>query len=625
MCNNSLVKPFSKYIKLYKEDFVAIEGSNTKNKLSLSDLKIPYEQYLYTEVMLKEDSYHHEIPYGALGDEVTILIVKITYVPVVKTLTPDPEVPYVQYFFRNNEEEIRNIDSLLILSGTKDKKLPKIYLNNPNKKYRAKVEIFTATQEVVFGTGVTFVPINESVFSIQDLEYTNIVSDANGVSIIVQTDSNTPLANIAIDRISNIEISGRLLIIDDTAIGKINLFFINDFHCLQAFSLINWAIKDPQNNIITISTGPDLIVPVITYASTFTTSISLLDYPVGTSGTAGYLITKQNLINLFIDNIEDNRDGLVYVDSSNVTITKVNQNLKRESISEIGKYNYTLDVFDTAGNLTSDSFILNITDNNPPQIILNTLGYELYQNSTSGTGGTSGFVLQPHIYLEDFSSNIIDKQDLIDLLISMVLDTADGVITANTNNIEITITDFQGVTIVSEIDSPGYYDIYFQAVDLNNNVSTSLWKDIDTELLDLSNAPFTNLSIEIRANQPPVVNFFSTIPNISLMAQGGIVSKSVLQNLLIDNITDDRDGIITSNILNISLFKTYFWDSTAGTAGAGTAGVVVVDGFNTYVFEPIPAVEMIATTTEGIYIVKVLVVDSDGGLALEEVSVNILT
>lgn len=623
MCNNSLVKSYNKYIKIYKEDFVAIEGSSTKNKLSLADLKIPYEQYLYTEVMLKEDSYHHEIPYGALGDEVTILIVKITYVPVVKTLTPDPEVPYLQYFFRSNEEDIRNIDSLLILSGTKEKKLPKIYLNNPNKKYRAKVEIFTATQEVVFGTGITFVPINESVFTIQDLEYTNIVSDSTGVSIIVQTDSSTPLANIAIDRISNIEISGRLLIVDDTAIGKVNLFFINDFHCLQAFSLINWAIKDPQNNIITTSTGPDLTSPVITYASSFTTSISLLDYPVGTSGTAGYLITKQHILDLLIDSITDDRDGLVYVDSSNVTLTKVNQSLKREGISEIGKYNYTLDVLDTAGNLTSDSFILNITDNNPPQIILNNLGYELYQNSTSGTGGTSGFVLQTPIYLEDFNSNVINKQNLIDLLISSVLDNADGVITANTNNIEITITDFNGVNIVDEIDSPGYYDVYFQAVDLNNNVSTSLWRNINTELLDSSDAPFTNLSIEIRANQAPVVNFFNVIPNVSLSSHGGIVSKSVLQNLLIDNITDDRDGVITSNILNISIFKTHYWDvSTSGTSGAS---VVVVEGSSTYVFEPMTEVEMIATTTEGIYKVKVLVVDSDGGLALEEVSVNIIT
>jgi hypothetical protein len=615
MCNNSLVKPLNKYIKIYKEDFIAIEGSTTKNRLSLSDLKIPYEQYLYTEVMLEEDSYHHEIPYGALGDQITILIVKITYVPIQKTLTPDPEVPYLQYFFKTNENEIRNIDSLLILSGTKDKKLPKVYLNNPNKKYRAKVEVFAATQEVVFGTGITYVPISDTVVTIQDLEYTNIISDETGATIIVQIDNDNPIATIAIDRISNIEISGRLLIIDDTAIGKINLFFINEFHCLQAFSLINWAIKDPENNIITNTTGPDLISPIITYSPGFVTDISLIDYPVGTSGTAGYLITKQHLIDLLIDSVDDNRDGLILVDTSNITITKLNQSLKRENISEIGKYNFTIDILDTAGNLTSDSFILNITDNIPPQIILSTLGYELFENSTSGTGGTSGFVYQTDVFLQDFGMNIIDKQDLIDLLIAGVVDTADGTITANTNNIEVTITDFEGVTIIDEIDTAGYYDVYFQVVDSNNNVSTTLWKDIDTELFT------TNVSIQIKENQPPEVNFVFPVPNISLLGQGGIVSKPVLQNVLIDNIMDDRDGIITSNILNISLFKTHYWDVST----SGTAGVIVIDGSNTYVFEPMPEVEMISTTTEGIYTIKVLVVDSDGALTLEEVTVNILS
>lgn len=618
--NSSLLKPNNKYIKVYKEDFIVVEGPNTKNKLSFSNLQIPYEQYLYTEVMLQEDTYHHEIPYGALGDQITFLILRVSYVPLTKTLIPDPEVPVLEYFFQTNENEIRNIDSLLILSGTKDKKLPKIYINNPNKKFRAKVEILAATQEVVFGTGIVYVPINENTFSIQDLLYTNIVSDDMGYSIIVQKDSNNPIANLALDRISNIEISGRLLIVDDTAIGKVNLFFINEFHCLQAFSLINWAMKDIGVNIITSSTGADLTSPLITYSADFTTDISILDYPIGTSGTAGYSIAKQNLIDLLVSSVEDNRDGNIIIDTSNVTITKLNQSLKRETISEIGKYSFTIDVVDLAGNMTSDSFILNITDNIPSQIIISSLGYELFQNSTSGTGGTSGFASQTSVFLQDFGQNIIDKQDLIDLLISQVIDTADGVILPNVNNIEVTITDYNGVNIIDEIDTAGYYDVYFQVVDSNNNVSTSLWRDINTELKDLSDNTFTNLSIEIKVNEAPVVNFFNPIADISIMLYGGIIDKSVLNNVLINNVTDDRDGIITTNILNISLFKTHYWDvSTSGTSGLA----VIVD---TYVFEPLTEeVEMISTSSEGIYKVKVLVVDSDGALTLQEISVNILT
>lgn len=616
--SSSLIKPGNKYIKLYKDDFIIVEGPLTKGKLSMGDIKIPYEQYFYTEILLDANTFHQEIPYGALGSQITFLAIKVSYIPVVKTATCTDVNTSLEYFFQTNENEIRNINGLLILTGTEDKKIPRIFLNNPSLDYRAKVEILASTTSIIYGDGVSTNVINDTTFDIQDLMYTNIVSD--GISIIVQLDADTPIANMAISRISNIEISGRLLIVDDTATGKVNLFFINEFHCLQAYSLMNWTISDPTHNIITESTGPDLISPVITYKSSFTTEISLLDYEQGSSGT--YLITKQDLITLLIDNALDNRDGNIYIDQSNITLSKVNQSIKIESISEIGKYSFMIDVVDSAGNITSDSFVLNITDNTPPVVTITSLGYELYQNSLNSTGGTSGFASQTSIYLQDYSFDTIDKQDLLSMLVSSVIDMADGNTILNTNNVEVTITNFNDVTIIEEITASGYYDVYFQVVDTNNNASSSLWYN-GVELLNSSDSIFTNLSIQIKTNVAPVVNFLPSIPSMSLMLYGGIITKNIIKNAIIDNIVDDRDGVITANILNISLFQTHYWDvSTSGTSGNS---IVVVDGSDTYVFEPMTETEVIYAMNEGIYLVGVLVTDSDGALTLQEVSVNIIT
>lgn len=609
----------SKYIKVYKEEFVVVDGAYFRNRFDLSNLKIPYEQYFVTEILLDVQTFDTPLYYGALGQQITFLALRVTYEPTVKKLIPDPEIPCLQYMFSTNENEVRYINNLLTLTGTNDHKLPQIFLSNPNTANRARIQILAATTDVTFEPATVVSQVNASTINIQNLVFTNIVSDNSGLSIIVQTDPNTPLANIALNRISNIEVNGRILIIDDTAVGKINLFFIDDYNCLQAYSLINWALKNPTVNKITTSTGPDNTPPVITYANTFTTEISLLNYPDGTSGN--YLITIDDLITLEIDNVTDNRDGVIIVDDSDITLTKINQNLQRQAISEIGKYSFTIDVKDSAGNDTTNTFILTVTDMQPPKVILTNLGYQLYLDSTSGT---AGFTSQPSIYLQDYSLNVINKQDLIDLFIAQVTDEIDGTILKNTNNIEVTITPYQNVNILPDMSTAGFYDVYFQVADSLNNVSISLWKDINTELRDLSNNKFTNLSVEIKTNQAPVVNFFNPIPNLHLNSYSNFIDKSVLKSVLIDNVTDDRDGIITTNILNISVFKDYMF-GTSGTAGSTSGIITVIDGTNSFEFEIIPEFEVISIVTEGIYRMQVLVVDSDGLIDIQSADVNILT
>jgi hypothetical protein len=175
--------------------------------------------------------------------------------------------------------------------------------------------------------------------------------------------------------INSITLNGNFIIIDDESYGSIFLQFLTEFDALQAHSLLNYVLENPLTNIDNIIPIVDSVSPVIHFNSkagatgsyisfngstssvpyssvsgyTFSTSISLSTY--GTSS----IIQKDRLVDLLIDYVDDNRDGLIELMDSNLIISGTAGVVN--SIGLPGTYSLTFNLGDLAHNDLSGVFV----------------------------------------------------------------------------------------------------------------------------------------------------------------------------------------------------------------------------------------------------------------------------
>jgi hypothetical protein len=147
---NDLINPTEKIIKNHNCSFIAVEGPNILDKLSLEDLTIPYESQYRSRIVLKAGDTNQPLIYGLLGKATTFLMIKATYDSV-----NDPYYQYEQekynitYYFEN-DPVIRPLNRLMIMTGSVDSKIPQIYLNNP-LDYDVVLDILHATIDGEYG------------------------------------------------------------------------------------------------------------------------------------------------------------------------------------------------------------------------------------------------------------------------------------------------------------------------------------------------------------------------------------------------------------------------------------------------------------------------------------------
>ena len=153
---NDLLEPTEKTIKNWNCSFIAVEGPNVLDKLSLEDLEIPYESQYRSRVILKAGETDQPLIYGFIGKSVTFLMIKVTY-----DSTNDPYYQYEQekynitYYFEN-DPILRPLNRLMIMTGSADEKIPQIYLNNP-LDYDVILDVLHATVDAEYSsTGSTF-------------------------------------------------------------------------------------------------------------------------------------------------------------------------------------------------------------------------------------------------------------------------------------------------------------------------------------------------------------------------------------------------------------------------------------------------------------------------------------
>ena len=336
-CGSSLFGQGSQYIKISGGDFVAIEGSSTRDKLTVSDLRMPYKQILKSRIILKKGQVNYLLNHLGLGDNATFLAIKAIYDP--KSVVEADN--YVTYSYYNYPVSTFTFAQLLVLTGNSSNRIPQLYLTNPSVKYPVVLDVMIGVMDDSYSFFND--DINQSGTSFTGLEYTDIKTFVIGESIAIY-DKNSPpraLIYLGLVNINSIEISGNFLIIDDESYGTIFLSFLTEYDALQAHSLLNYVLQNPGVDIDTIIPIYDDVSPVIYFNSTagatgsyidfngstssvpyntgngftFSTSISLSTY--GNSG----VIDKDSLIDLLVNYIVDLRDGSMNLMPSNLIIS----------------------------------------------------------------------------------------------------------------------------------------------------------------------------------------------------------------------------------------------------------------------------------------------------------------
>lgn len=372
--NKSLFGSYPGYIKFQGGDLIAVEGPNIIERMMLCDLKMPFKQIVKSKIILKAGQTNVLVNYSSLGDNVTFLSMVARYNP--KSVIEADN--YVQYNYFTDFSKLYNFAQLLILTGNSTHRVPQLYLTNPNIKYPVTIDLMLA----VIDDTSSFFPdtVNQGGLFFKGLMYQNIETYVIGESIVIY-DSNTPrsaLAFLLIQDINSIQRSVNLLIIDEDTIGKVYLEFLTETDALQAMSRLNYIVENPtaivDNTFVADSSDPiiyfnttaglsgsSIILDGSTFSApfnssqgfSFSTSISLSTFG-GTNST----ITESVLLDMLVDTVIDNRDGIIILDTTNIVLSKEissTQSLVESSIITTGTYSVVFNLADIAGNTTSDN------------------------------------------------------------------------------------------------------------------------------------------------------------------------------------------------------------------------------------------------------------------------------
>jgi len=382
-CGASLFGNSSQFIKINGGDFVAIQGSDTKERLITSDLRMPYKQILKSRIILKTGQTNYLLNHLGLGDNATFLCIRATY----NQKSVNEEDNYINWSYYDDLTRINSFAQMMVLTGNSSNRIPQLYLTNPSTKYPVFIDVMVAVLDDTYSFFND--TLNQTGTSFTGLEYTDIKSHIVGESIVIN-DKNSPpkpLIYILLNTINSIEKIGTILIIDNTTYGTVFLQFLTENDAFQAHSLLNYILENPGVDIDTLSPVVDLTDPVLyfnsyvggtgaTISSSLTSSIptyvggssySVTGYTFSTSisistdGTySGTVIDKNQLIYLLVDSIEDNRDGYMYMMPSNLIISGSSGVVPTIVIP--GTYSLTFDFSDIAQNYLDGVIVdLNIT------------------------------------------------------------------------------------------------------------------------------------------------------------------------------------------------------------------------------------------------------------------------
>lgn len=351
---NKLLTPTEKLIKPYECSFIAIEGPNLKGKLTLEGLEIPYDSFYLSQLILNESSKDQPLLYGFLGTNVTFVMIRAKYMPVLPHWQIETE-QYIEYYFKDDPSEVRAMGQLMVLSGNSARRVPQIMLNNPSSKYKVQLEVLTANLPQSSLTGSTLQFTDMSSFT--GLYYNSIITNqiiSGSTELKVLDSDSDPVMIIPFSSIRTIlKVNDTTLWIGNDTEEKIQLEFLSSYQTDQANSRINWVLEDSNNRYLTKTNLPvDTEAPtilwnmVLTGSTTGLTSDTTILYLLPSGTTYADTIIRD----IIISGATDNRDGLMNKNNVGITITQINDIVPVSGITDVGVYELTFDVKDIANN-----------------------------------------------------------------------------------------------------------------------------------------------------------------------------------------------------------------------------------------------------------------------------------
>jgi len=369
---NILLTPTEKLIKPYECSFIVTEGPNMKGKLNLQGLEIKYDSFYVSQLTLNEASSDQPIIFGFLGENVTFLMVRAKYMPLDPNWAIETE-QFIQYYYKDDPTKIRTMGQLLVLTGNSTNRIPQIYFNNPSLRYKVYLEILTANLPQANLTNTSQYSQNSSFNALYSNSIiSNVInftypSSTGSTELQIIDINNNVVSVIPYENIKTInKVESNILILGLDTEEKIKLEFLSDFNCDQANSRINWVLKSSKYRNLTINSPEvDIESPVFTWNDVLTGTTTGI-----TSGvTTLYLIPSgttyisNDLKELFISGITDNRDGNISIYDCNIEMYILNDIVPVNSIYNIGTYNIIFKIKDIANNLTTIQKYISIYTN----------------------------------------------------------------------------------------------------------------------------------------------------------------------------------------------------------------------------------------------------------------------
>lgn len=359
---NSLFGDSSQFIKTNGGDLIAVQGSNIMERLILNDIRIPYKQVNKSRIVLSPGQKDYLV--NMMGDNYTFLAIKVTYDP--KSKIDDDN--YINWSYVDDRTRVYSISKLQILNGNSTKRIKNIYLSNPNKKVSVYIDILSAVMD---DNNDFYDNTNQVSTSIVSLKLSDIKSHIVGESIKIvsnSVDKPSDLVYIQISSILNVENLGDILIVNTTLYGKMFLQFISTQEALQSESLLNYIKNNPNIDIDDLDPLEDLESPIVYFYSNIFNDISndfiYLDgdntnvpYNSGLGMTFSSTydlnnstyssLDKNDIIEMLIDSVIDNRDGEIILSDSNIIIDNDSQ---IQNITQSGTYSIGITLSDMVGN-----------------------------------------------------------------------------------------------------------------------------------------------------------------------------------------------------------------------------------------------------------------------------------
>jgi hypothetical protein len=356
-----------KYIKFLNSSIVAVDGADTVENQVLSALRIKYSQINRARITLRPGQTDYLLNYAGLGDGISFLSIVATYDPKSKIEADN----YLQYAFYNDLTRLRTFCEIMVLTGNSTNLIPQIYLTNPNANYGVTLDVLMASKSDTYNPFED--TINQTGTSFVGLSYSSIKTHVLNDSIKIVNSQNNPLIYLQLANINSIERTGLILTVDDSSRGEIFLKFGDTYSVNQGFSLMNYILENPNINTNILTT--DDAAPVVYFynqvvgtnsyiefngatAGPYNTSIGNTFSTIMSLGTFG-TISNNLLVDVLVDSVSDNRDGVMSITGSNLVVTK--DSTTYTSITASGTYSVTFtNVKDLAEN-SINGVILTLT------------------------------------------------------------------------------------------------------------------------------------------------------------------------------------------------------------------------------------------------------------------------